>query len=229
MGAQPRLQSSQAQGFPIASDDVGGAIRRRLGLRPDRPHPRPRGCRSCSARPVVIENVSGAGGMTAAARVAHAPPDGYQFVLGSVDTIRHQPVALQEAVLQRGHRLFPDRAGHRSGAGADRAQGLPGERHEGVHGLRQGEPCQDAVRLGGVGSASHLTCARINAAIGVEVTHVTYRGSAQAMQDLFAGRIDYYCALGRRRGRPAGKQAGQGHRHPDSRPFAAVPRACQRE
>ena len=35
---------------------------------------------------VVIENVSGAGGMTAASRVAHAPPDGYQFVLGSVDT-----------------------------------------------------------------------------------------------------------------------------------------------
>ena len=48
---------------------------------------------------------------------------------------------------------------------------------------------------GGVGSASHLTCAGIDAAIGVEVTHVTYRGSAQAMQDLFAGRIDYYCAL----------------------------------
>jgi tripartite-type tricarboxylate transporter receptor subunit TctC len=36
---------------------------------------------------------------------------------------------------------------------------------------------------------------RVNAAIGVEVTHVSYRGSAQAMQDLFAGRIDYYCAL----------------------------------
>ena len=48
---------------------------------------------------------------------------------------------------------------------------------------------------GGVGSGSHLTCARINAAIGVDVTHVSYRGSAQAMQDLFAGRIDYYCSL----------------------------------
>ena len=47
----------------------------------------------------------------------------------------------------------------------------------------------------GVGSGSHLTCARINAAIGVDVTHVSYRGSAQAMQDLFAGRIDYYCSL----------------------------------
>ena len=48
---------------------------------------------------------------------------------------------------------------------------------------------------GGVGLGAHLTCTRINAAIGVDVTHVSYRGSAQAMQDLFAGRIDYYCAL----------------------------------
>jgi tripartite-type tricarboxylate transporter receptor subunit TctC len=31
--------------------------------------------------------------------------------------------------------------------------------------------------------------------IGVKVTHVPYRGSAQAMQDLIAGRIDYICAL----------------------------------
>jgi hypothetical protein len=35
---------------------------------------------------VIIENVSGAGGMTGVARVAKAPPDGYQFVLGGIDT-----------------------------------------------------------------------------------------------------------------------------------------------
>src|SRR5258708_15159119 len=35
---------------------------------------------------VVVENIGGAGGMTGTARVANAPPDGYQFVLGSVDT-----------------------------------------------------------------------------------------------------------------------------------------------
>jgi tripartite-type tricarboxylate transporter receptor subunit TctC len=29
---------------------------------------------------VIVENVSGAGGMVGAARVAKAPPDGYQFV-----------------------------------------------------------------------------------------------------------------------------------------------------
>src|SRR5438876_1536810 len=37
-------------------------------------------------RPVIIENVGGAGGMTGAARVAKAAPDGYQFVLGGAST-----------------------------------------------------------------------------------------------------------------------------------------------
>src|SRR5262245_3492386 len=35
---------------------------------------------------VVVENVTGAGGMTGAARVAQAPPDGYQVLLGTVGT-----------------------------------------------------------------------------------------------------------------------------------------------
>jgi tripartite-type tricarboxylate transporter receptor subunit TctC len=48
----------------------------------------------------------------------------------------------------------------------------------------------------GPGSGSHLACARVNAAMGAEPTHVPYRGSAQAMQDLAAGRIDFFCALG---------------------------------
>ena len=48
---------------------------------------------------VIIENVGGAGGMMGSARVAKAPPDGYQFVLGSRRR-RHQPDALQESALQ---------------------------------------------------------------------------------------------------------------------------------
>jgi tripartite-type tricarboxylate transporter receptor subunit TctC len=35
----------------------------------------------------------------------------------------------------------------------------------------------------------------VNAAIGVNVTHVPYRSSAQAMQDLIAGQMDYFCPL----------------------------------
>ena len=45
----------------------------------------------------------------------------------------------------------------------------------------------------GAGSATHLGCVLINAAIGVNVTHIPYRGGAPAMQDLVAGRVDYMC------------------------------------
>jgi tripartite-type tricarboxylate transporter receptor subunit TctC len=43
------------------------------------------------------------------------------------------------------------------------------------------------------GSATHLGCALLNAAIGVNVTHIPYRGGGPAMQDVIAGRIDYIC------------------------------------
>ncbi len=35
---------------------------------------------------VIVESIGGAGGMTGAARVAKATPDGYEFVLGTVGT-----------------------------------------------------------------------------------------------------------------------------------------------
>jgi tripartite-type tricarboxylate transporter receptor subunit TctC len=46
---------------------------------------------------------------------------------------------------------------------------------------------------GGPGSASHLACVLLNAAIGVRTTHIPYRGASLAIQDLIAGRIDYQC------------------------------------
>ncbi len=45
----------------------------------------------------------------------------------------------------------------------------------------------------GAGSATHLSCALLNVAIGINVTHVPYRGGGPAVQDLIAGRIDYIC------------------------------------
>src|SRR5262249_49973846 len=39
------------------------------------------------------------------------------------------------------------------------------------------------------------TCALFNSAIGVNVTHVPYRGAAPALQDLIGGRIDYLCTI----------------------------------
>jgi tripartite-type tricarboxylate transporter receptor subunit TctC len=45
----------------------------------------------------------------------------------------------------------------------------------------------------GAGSTTHLACALLNSMVGVDVTHVPYRGSAPAANDLIGGQIDYLC------------------------------------
>src|SRR6185295_18215485 len=46
----------------------------------------------------------------------------------------------------------------------------------------------------GVGSGTHLPCVLLNSAMGVDVTHVPFRGEGPVMQDVIGGRIDYMCA-----------------------------------
>jgi tripartite-type tricarboxylate transporter receptor subunit TctC len=46
---------------------------------------------------------------------------------------------------------------------------------------------------GGTGTSSHVSCVMLNQIIGVDVTHVPYRGGGPAFADLIAGRIDYIC------------------------------------
>ena len=57
---------------------IGGAVRRRQALDLIARIIGPR-MAEVLGQPVLVENVSGGGGMTAAARVANSPPDGYQI------------------------------------------------------------------------------------------------------------------------------------------------------
>src|SRR3984893_5656472 len=145
---------------------------------------------------VVVENIGGAGGMTGTARVANAPPDGYQFVLGSVDTF-----AMNQSLYKK---LPYDAAADFVPVGLVIEQpilliarnDLPANTVPEFIAYAKVNQARMQHAWAGVGSGSRLTCARINAAMGVDTTHVPYRGSAQGMQDLMAGRIDYFCALG---------------------------------
>jgi tripartite-type tricarboxylate transporter receptor subunit TctC len=143
---------------------------------------------------VVIENMGGAGGMVGSARVAKAAPDGYQFVLGSrADAINQTlyksplynlltdlvPVVMlaEQPMVLVTRKDFP-------------ADGLPDF-------IAHAKKNQSTMQFGsaGAGSTGHIDCALFNAAIGVTITHVPYRGGGPAMQDLIGGRIDYFCTL----------------------------------
>jgi tripartite-type tricarboxylate transporter receptor subunit TctC len=56
---------------------------------------------------------------------------------------------------------------------------------------------QDKMSFGsaGTGSATHIAAVVLDVVMGTHITHVPYRGTGPAMQDLQAGRIDYLCEI----------------------------------
>src|SRR4249920_648518 len=143
---------------------------------------------------VIIENVGGAGGMVGSARVAKAPPDGYQFVLGSrADAINQ---TLYKTPL---YNLTTDLVP--VVLIADQPTVLVARKDLPVENLQEfiayARKTQVVMQYGsaGAGSTGHVDCALLNAAMGVNIAHVPYRGGGPAMQDLIAGRIDYFCTL----------------------------------
>jgi tripartite-type tricarboxylate transporter receptor subunit TctC len=143
---------------------------------------------------VVIENVGGAGGMVGSARVAKAPPDGYQFVMGSrADAINQ---TLYKAPLYNLRTdLLP------VVLIADQPMVLLAKKDLPVSNLQQfiahTKKNQASMQFGsaGAGSTGHLDCMLLNMAIGVNVQHIPYRGGGPAIQDLIGGRLDYFCTL----------------------------------
>ena len=108
---------------------------------------------------MVIENVGGAGGMTGAARVAKAAPDGYTVLLSGSAVLAQVPQLLRQAAVRSGRRFRARRAVQRFGARADRAQGFPG-RTTSRSSSPTPRPTRPRCKYGsaGAGSGSH-TCA----------------------------------------------------------------------
>src|SRR5262249_6859669 len=144
---------------------------------------------------VIIENVSGAGGMTGVARVAKAPPDGYQFVLGGIDTFAQSQSLYKKPLYNAVADFAPVALMVEQPLVLVTRKELPPVTLQEFIAYTKANQAKMQYGSAGVGSGSHLACAQLNAAMGVTTVHVPYRGSPPAMQDLIAGRIDYFCAL----------------------------------
>ncbi len=141
---------------------------------------------------IVIENIGGAGGMTGAARVAKAPPDGYQLVLGGLGTFILNQLLYKKPPFDTKTDLTP------VALVADQAQILiarkdfPASRLVDFVAYARAHPTL-VYGSAGAGTASHACAILLNLAMGTNLVHVPYRGSALAVQDLQAGRLDFGC------------------------------------
>ena len=138
---------------------------------------------------VVVDNKPGAGGTTGAAEAARAEADGHSLLLGDIATHAIAP-ALNPNVTYDPLRDFepvarlttvplllvvPAASPHRT-----LAELLAAGRGRG--GL--------TYASAGIGTPQHLAFARLAAMAGLQAEHVPYRGSAPAVTDLAAGRVD---------------------------------------
>jgi tripartite-type tricarboxylate transporter receptor subunit TctC len=142
---------------------------------------------------VIVENVTGAGGMAGGSRVAKAVPDGYQFVIGNVGSFA------QSRWLYKTPPYDPVKDFAPVGLITDESLVLVTRKDFPADNLQEFMTYAKAnqVKLqfdsSGVGGSNHLACLMLNSRIGIEVTHVPYRSVVQSMQDVIAGRIDYEC------------------------------------
>jgi tripartite-type tricarboxylate transporter receptor subunit TctC len=142
---------------------------------------------------VIIENVGGAGGMTGSVRVAQATPDGYTMVLGSVGTHAQNQTLFKQPLYDAAADFTPVALIAETPIALLTRKDLPPNNFKEFVNYAKANQAKLQYGSGGAGSATHLGCVVLNYVIGVEVTHVPYRGNGPAMQDLAGGRIDYLC------------------------------------
>jgi tripartite-type tricarboxylate transporter receptor subunit TctC len=143
--------------------------------------------------PIAIENVVGAGGTLAAARVAHAAPDGYTLIVGHMGTHGaavavfpklgydpakdFEPVALltEMPVLLLARKGFP-----------------PRDLSEFAAFVRAHTDTVNVAHAG-VGSVSYSSCLLLDRLLHLNPTGVPFNGTGPAMQALVDGQVDYMC------------------------------------
>jgi tripartite-type tricarboxylate transporter receptor subunit TctC len=139
-------------------------------------------------QPVVIENRPGASNSIAAEFVARAPKDGHTLFLCNVAN------AIQAATTTNGTFDFAKDLAPISLVAdvpillaATPSLGVNDVQH--LIALAKTEPGQLFYGSSGVGSAAHLAGQLFNVMAGVSLVHVPYPGSALALTDVLAGRI----------------------------------------
>ena len=143
-------------------------------------------------QPVIVENVTGAGGSIGVARAARAVPDGYSLSIGNWTT--HVGAS---AVYRVSYDVLKDfepvsRLTDTSMLIVGR-NGLPAKDIEELIVWLKANPDKASAATIGIGSPAHLCGIDFQNKTGTRFGFVPYRGGAPAIQDLVAGQVDLFC------------------------------------
>src|SRR5260370_4909766 len=138
-------------------------------------------------QPIIVENIGAAAGMAGGARVAKEAADGYTFEIGNVGTHAYNQTLYKKPLYNAVTDFTPVGLTTESPRILVTRRDLPVNNLPELVAYIRLNQSKMQFASAGVGSGTHLPCVLFNLAIGVEVTHVPYRGEGPAMQDLIGG------------------------------------------
>jgi tripartite-type tricarboxylate transporter receptor subunit TctC len=144
---------------------------------------------------MIVEDLGGAGGTIAVSRVAKATPDGYEIVLGAVDTFAQSQYLFKDPPSNTITDFVPIGLAVEQPLLLIVRNDLPVSNLKEFAAYLKANPSKLKFGSAGVGAAPYLACSMLTAAIGATAIHVPYRSAAPALQDMIRGDIDYYCPL----------------------------------
>jgi tripartite-type tricarboxylate transporter receptor subunit TctC len=164
---------------PFAAGGPSDAMARILGDR----------MKTVLGQPLVIENVTGAGGSIGVGRVVRSPADGYTIGFGHLGT--H---VANGAVYQLGYDLVADLEPivmlPSNPMIVVSKNAVPAKTLNELLAWLRSRPEPVTAGTAGLGSGSHIAGLYFENATGIKLQFVPYRGTAPAMNDLVAGQID---------------------------------------
>ena len=140
-------------------------------------------------QPVNVDNKPGAGATLGATALARSAPDGYTLMLGSIVDYAIAPHVHKALAFDQQRDFIPVvEAGFGTVALVVNAD-LPARNLAELIALAKAKPGELSYASTGVGGLQHLNAEMFKQMTGIDLVHVPYKGTAQLLPDLLAGRI----------------------------------------
>lgn len=145
--------------------------------------------------PMIVENKPGAAGSIAMNFVHRAKPDGYELVLGQLDTVAIAPAMYSDTISWDPLTDF-EPIGLMATTPLLIVSNINSQYDTLPKAVEAAQKNPDTLNYAspGVGSVSHLAVAMVEQEAGIDMLHIPYKGAGPAMTDLLGGRVDLYAA-----------------------------------
>jgi tripartite-type tricarboxylate transporter receptor subunit TctC len=142
-------------------------------------------------KPVIVENIAGAGMSIGATQAFRSPPDGYTLFLSPPSPVSFMKQLYRELTFEPSQ-FTPIALLVRVPNALVVRKDFPASDVKGLVAYAKANPGKVTFASQGVGSTAHLSATLIELMAGVEMVHVPFRGAAPALNAVTAGHVDFF-------------------------------------